>query len=51
MYFETIFVHSELRSACADLYEARGLRGFWLGYIPSVTRDVPFSGKHWNFDW
>lgn len=27
-----------------DLYEARGFRGFWLGYIPSISRDVPFSG-------
>jgi len=37
---------SEVRSACRSLMESRGISGFWLGWSPTILRDVPFSGKH-----
>ncbi|ODM91955.1 Solute carrier family 25 member 40 [Orchesella cincta] len=40
--------YKELRHACADLYEARGIKGFWMGYVPSISRDVPFSAIYWG---
>jgi len=38
----------ELCQACKDLYHAKGIRGFWLGYLPSISRDVPFSAIYWG---
>jgi len=40
--------YRELRGACGNLYEARGLRGFWMGYFPSIARDVPFSAIYFG---
>ncbi|CAL8145676.1 unnamed protein product [Orchesella dallaii] len=40
--------YRELRTACADLYQVRGARGFWMGYFPSIARDVPFSAIYFG---
>ena len=37
---------TELSAACRSLVEARGILGFWMGWAPTILRDVPFSGKY-----
>ncbi len=35
---------AEISAACRSLMESRGISGFWLGWTPTILRDVPFSG-------
>ncbi|ODM90829.1 Solute carrier family 25 member 40 [Orchesella cincta] len=40
--------YKELSRACGDLHNARGWTGFWMGYFPSLARDVPFSAIYFG---
>ncbi|CAG7836079.1 unnamed protein product [Allacma fusca] len=39
--------YKEVYAACRSLYAVKGIKGFWLGWGPTIMRDVPFSAVYW----
>lgn len=40
--------YREVGKALRALYAFEGITGFWKGWVPTLYRDVPFSGIYWT---